>query len=167
MKKLFLLIAALAFVGAACSATSEGNFQIYMKDVPALYDKILVNITQITVHKAGGAAFLVSQESRTIDLIQLQSREEFITERHLDPGKYTEIRLITSSGQVVVGGKTYDMEIPSTEIKIPVQFDIINGQTTKIILDFNADASIEVHPTGDGSNKYILRPVIIVDSIVY
>jgi S-adenosylmethionine:diacylglycerol 3-amino-3-carboxypropyl transferase len=167
MKKLFLLIAALVFVGAACSSTSEGNFQIYMKDAPALYDKILVNITQITVHKTGGAAFSVSQESRTIDLIQLQGRQEFITERHLEPGKYTEIRLITSSGQVVIGGKTYDMEIPSTEIKIPVQFDIINDQTTKIILDFNADASIEVHATGDGSNKYILRPVIIVDSIVY
>jgi len=167
MKKLFVLIAALVFVGAACSSTTEGNFEIYMKDAPAVYDKILVTITQITVHKTGGASYLVSQESRTIDLVPLRNREEFITERHLDPGKYTEIRLITSSGQVVIGGKTYDMEIPSTEIKIPVQFDIINDQTTKIILDFDAETSIEVHPTGDASNKYILRPVIQVDSIVY
>jgi S-adenosylmethionine:diacylglycerol 3-amino-3-carboxypropyl transferase len=167
MRKIFVLTVALVLIGAACSSTSEGNFQIYMKDAPAVYDKILVNITQITVHKTGGAAYLVSQESRTIDLVQLQGHQEFIAERHLDPGKYTEIRLITSSGQVVIGSDTYDMEIPSTEIKIPVQFDIVNDQTTKIILDFNADASIEVHPTGSGSNKYILRPVITVDSIVY
>ena len=167
MKKLLALIASLVFVGAACSSASEGNFEIYMKDAPAAYDKILVTITQITVHKTGGAAFLVSQESRTIDLVPLQNHQEFITERQLEPGKYTEIRLITSSGQVVIGGKTYDMEIPSTEIKIPVEFDVVNDQTTKIILDFDGEASIEVHPTGGGSDRYILRPVIKVDSIVY
>jgi Domain of unknown function (DUF4382) len=90
-----------------------------------------------------------------------------MAERHLDPGKYTKIRLITSSGQVVTGGISYDMEIPSTEIKIAAQFDVLTDQTTKIILDFDADASIEVHPMGGGSNTYILRPVIIVDSIAY
>ncbi len=167
MKKLGAFIVGIVLIGVSCSTTSQGNFQIYMKDAPAEYDKILVNITQITVHKTGGAAFLVSQTSRTIDLVQLKGRQEFIAERHLDPGKYTEIRLITSSGQVVIGGDTYDMEIPSTEIKIPSQFEVLTDQATKIVLDFDADASIEVHPTGGGSDKYILRPVIKVDSIAY
>lgn len=166
MKKNTILIVALAILAAACSNKTQGDLQIYMKDAPLAVDQILVTITRVYVHQTGGADILASQEERTIDLIQLKGQQEFIVDRELDPGKYTEIRIVISSGSVVAGGVTYNLQIPSSEIKIPVQFDIIKDQTTKIILDFDADKSIEVHPTG-GGDEYILRPVINVDSISY
>ena len=40
----------------------------------------------------------------------------------------------------------------------------MRGGSTEILLDFDAEKSIEVHPTG-GGDEYILRPVITVVSI--
>jgi len=167
MKKYAILIVALIVLAAACSKETQGNIQIYMKDAPGDLEKILVIITSITVHQTGGAYILVSQEEKTIDLIQLKSRQEYIAVGKLDPGKYTEIRLIINSGSVVDAGVTYNLTIPSFEIKIPAQFDILKEQTTKIILDFDGENSVEVHPLGGGQNEYILRPVINVESISY
>jgi hypothetical protein len=167
MKKNTILIVVLTILAAACSNKSTGNFQIYMKDAPQNFEQILVTMTYIYVHHTGGADIAVLRIPKVIDLIQLKGRQEFIVDQDLDAGKYTEIRLIINAGSVVAGGVTYTCEVPSTEIKIPVQFDILKDQTTKIILDFDAENSIEIHPIGGGQNKYILRPVINVDNISY
>ena len=56
--------------------------------------------------------------------------------------------------------------IPSSEIKIPVQFKIEESGTVKIILDFEADKSIGVTKNKKKS-IYKLRPVIKVENISY
>jgi uncharacterized protein (UPF0216 family) len=77
---------------------------------------------------------------------------------------YTQIRLSISSGEIIIQGKSYQMIVPSEEIKIPVVFEIEEKEKTKIVLDFEVENSILV--TGTGENKvYILRPVIRVESV--
>ena len=48
----------------------------------------------------------------------------------------------------------------------PVVFSISEAGATEIVLDFDAENSIEVVHNG-GGDSYILRPVIIVKSISY
>lgn len=164
MKKVSLFILLALFVFSSCANKTTGNIRIYLKDLPIAADSIPVTISAVDAHKTGGAWLQVSTEMKTVDLILLRDRQDLIADVDIEDGSYTELRLITVSGKIVVGGKTYDLVVPSTEIKIPARFDIIKEGKTEIILDFDADKSIEVHPTG-GGNEYILRPVITVVSI--
>jgi len=164
MKKVSGVVLLALFVLSSCANKSTGNLRVYLKDSPIDADSILVTISAVDAHATGGTWLQVSTEMKTVDLILLRDRQDRIADVELEDGSYTEIRLITVSGRIVVNGQTYDLVIPSTEIKIPARFDIIKEGKTEIVLDFDAEKSIEVHPTG-GGNEYILRPVITVVSI--
>jgi len=138
-----------------------------LKDAPLNFEQIPVTLSYIYVQNTGGADFAVFRVRQVIDIIQLKSRQEYIVNLDIEAGKYREIRFIINAGSVVAGGVTYDCEVPLTETRIPVQFDILKERTTKIILDFDAENSIEIRPTGGGQIQYILRPVIKVESISY
>jgi len=163
-KKISWIVLLALFVFSSCANKPTGNLLIYLKDSPIDADSIQVTISAVDAHATGGAWLPVSTEMKTVDLIQLHDHQTPIADIDLDDGSYTEIRLLMVSGRIVVNGQTYDLVVPSTEVKIPARFDIIKEGKTQIILDFDADKSIEVHPTG-GGNEYILRPVITVVSI--
>jgi hypothetical protein len=61
---------------------------------------------------------------------------------------------------------SYDLKIPSNEIKIPVQFHIEESGDTQIILDFDAEKSIKISKQGK-KDIYNLRPVIKVVGVSY
>ncbi|NIO49237.1 MAG: DUF4382 domain-containing protein, partial [Candidatus Aminicenantes bacterium] len=80
-------------------------------------------------------------------------------------GTYTQIRLVVVSGQIVIKGEPpHDMTVPSSQVKIPLVFNIMEDASTEIVLDFEAEHSIHVVNAGL-SEKYILSPVIRVKSI--
>lgn len=83
----------------------------------------------------------------------------------LEEGLYTQIRLAVTSGTIVVSGVSHDLTVPSTEVKIPVDFEVMKGGATKILLDFDAEESI--HVIGTGSGKSMLTPVIHVESVSF
>jgi hypothetical protein len=167
MKKILFLALASAFLLSTCSTDTSGNLKLYLTDLPIPNaEKILVNISEINVHKTGGAFLTVWTGSKEYDLLKLRNEEKIILDKELEEGMYTQIRLVIEKGQVVVDSATHDMTIPSSEVKIPVVFNILKGGVTEIILDFETDHSIEVVKTGQ-SEQYILRPVIKVKSINY
>jgi hypothetical protein len=59
---------------------------------------------------------------------------------------------------------TYEMKIPSSEIKIPIQLKLEEDGQTEVVLDFDAEKSIHFHKKGN-KNSYTLRPVIKVEKI--
>jgi len=74
---------------------------------------------------------------------------------------------VVISGQIVFDGEPpHDMTVPSSEVKILLVFNIMEGGLTEIVLDFEADHSIHV-VNASQSEKYILSPVIKVKSIGY
>ena len=109
---------------------------------------------------------------------------ELLSETELEPGKYTQIRLFVTEASVVIEVESegdeksdsdvnnddivepapIDVEIPSgyqTGIKLIHPFEIIEGETTELTIDFDAEKSII--KTGNGNNgKYKLKPVIKV-----
>ncbi len=167
MKKIAVVFFGLALLLSACSTRRTGNFQVLLTDKPAIdAQAIIVNITEISVHKTGGAFVTAWTGTKTYDLLKLQSKEEELIDVDLAEGSYTEIRMVVDSGQIVVGGQTFPLTVPSSEVRIPVVFEVGSAGATRIVLDFDAEKSIEVGAAGQ-SGKYILRPVITVASVSF
>lgn len=168
MKKIIssLLSIFMILLLSGCSSRN-GNFQIYLTDQAIdNAEAIIVNISEISVQKEGEAFLTLWSGKQTYDLLQLANKEEEITDVTLKEGTYTQVRLIVDSGQITISGQTYDLTVPSSEVKIPVVFNVIESGATKIVLDFEADDSIQVVSPGQ-SGGYILTPVILVKSVSY
>jgi hypothetical protein len=76
----------------------------------------------------------------------------------VEPGKYTQIRMTVEKVEILFDGETELVEavLPSGKLKFVRPFDVIDGGTTIIKLDFIAEKSVTV--TGQG--KVIFRPVV-------
>ena len=140
------------------------SLEILLKDGPIDgLDAVVVTIESIELHKTGGPFFTVLDEPKTFDLLKLRTRTFRIARLDLDAGKYTQIRLIVSAGEVTVDGETHPLEIPSGEVKIIKPFTIPEGALGVMVLDFDAEESIHIVETGGG--RYILRPVVKIEEL--
>jgi hypothetical protein len=167
MKKLILFAISISLLLSGCTSDGTGNFQLYLTDQPIDdAEEILVTISEINVQKAEEGFLTVWEGAKEYDLLALRDKEALILETGLEEGTYTQIRLVVASGQIVIDGETYDMTVPSSEVKIPVVFNIMEDGFTEIVLDFEAEHSIHVVNAGQ-SEQYILRPVVRVKSISY
>ncbi|MDH4218487.1 MAG: DUF4382 domain-containing protein [Candidatus Aminicenantes bacterium] len=165
--------------GGGIGGSTQGSFILLMKDKPVEdAEKILVTVDEIRVHMASPESFIrvVLDEEKTFDLLLLKNKTESIVENaDLKTGHYNQIRMSVVSGEIVFleengeGGEKevkYDLEIPSSEIKIPVEFDMEADAKVTVLLDFDAEDSIKVTKQGK-KDSYKLRPVIKVVSVSY
>ncbi len=169
---ILLLILALVLLVMGCKAlqnNNSGKVNLYIKDTPIDLSKvehIYITISEVSAHKVGNGFIPILQEETTIDLKEVIDTKKLLASVDLEAGKYTELRLVVVKAEIVIEGTTYTLDIPSMEIKIPCVFEVEKDGTVNITLDFDAKNSIVVIGAGN-SGKYILRPVIIVESISY
>lgn len=167
MKKLILFALSVILLLSGCFSDRTGNFQIYLTDQPIdNADEILVTVSEISVHKEKEGFLTVWQGERTYDLLKLRNVEKILVDTELEKGTYTQVRLVIRSGEIGINDNNYDLTIPSSEVKIPVIFNIMEDGATEIVLDFEAEHSVHVVNAGV-SGMYILRPVIKVKEIRY
>jgi hypothetical protein len=168
MKKLILFAISLALLLSGCvSPDRTGNFQIYLTDLPIDdADEIWVTLSEISIQREDKSFLTVWSGDKTYDLLKLRNTEEKILDITLEAGTYTQIRLVVTAGQIVISSESHEMKVPSSEVKIPLVFNITADGETDILLDFEAEHSIHVVNAGQ-SEQYILRPVIRVESISY
>ena len=168
MKKLILFALSITLLLSGCvSSNGTGNFQLYLTDQPIdNAEEILVTISEISVQREEEGFSTVWSGEKTYDLLKLRNKEEKIIDITLEEGTYTQIRLVVTEGQIVIAGESHEMTVPSSEVKIPFVFNIMEDGSTEIVLDFEAEDSIHVVNAGQ-SEQYILRPVIRVKSISY
>lgn len=163
----------------ALTSASTGFLQVILKDNPiADAQNVFVTINKISVHKAceepNDCDFIIvymPAVPEKIDLLLLKNTPTKLFTATLEAGKYNQIRMSVVSGEVVfpsssLGGNgiPYPLEVPSDEIKVPVQFDITTAGTTNITLDFDAEKSVHIVKKGT-NDSYLLRPVIHVEGI--
>jgi hypothetical protein len=106
-----------------------------------------------------------------VDLIALKGKSILLASlEQLPSRKYTQLRIFLVEDQaiIVVDGEDYPLplNIPSvgqTGIKLIHPFEIIPGQITELILDFDAQKSI----IKTGNDEYKLKPVIGIISNYY
>jgi hypothetical protein len=115
--------------------------------------------------------------SRTCDLKRLTTAQDVLGTGPLPTGHYTEVRLVVSSAAIYFenpsagpvcaptmgepAGRSASLPIPSGDMRLNRQFDVMSTGITTILLDFDGDRSVK--DTGNGT--YIMTPVIGVVSV--
>jgi hypothetical protein len=158
---------------------AKGTLQIMVTDAPPEEEvtSIMVTVESVEVHKAAAqqeqsatnsttnstdekAGWLpldILAGNETFDLLQIQGIEEVLAVTELEAGNYTQIRMTISNVQVRLGdGDLQDVIVPSGSLKFIHPFDIVGGQTTALLFDFDAEKSVNV----TGSGQIIVKPVV-------
>jgi len=154
---------------------TTGTVEIHITDAPPREDvtSILFTASSVEIHKAvaeqeqeqqqaqeGEGEWLpldIIEGASTFDLLKIKGLDELFAMSEVEAGKYTQIRVTIEKVEVALGGgEPQEATLPSGELKFVRPFDVVAGETTEILLDF--DATKSVHVTGNG--KIIVRPVV-------
>ena len=171
--------------GSPSSPSGSGSLRVMLKDSP-FHDAsaVLVTFNEVSVHQDTDAdftplKFAADATSRTCDLLRLQkdNAQDVLGIGTLDAGHYTQVRLAVAEAKLYLGapstgdacgpglippaGTPIALTIPSGEVKLNREFDVPEGGTTLMSLDFDGDHSII--QTGNGS--YMMKPIIAVVSV--
>jgi len=104
------------------------------------------------------------------DLSLLEEQELVLATQDVPVGKYTQIRMTIEKVEVTYRKNgdeqdtTVEAKLPSGKLKFVRPFDVAEGETTSLILDFIADESVIF--TGAQKNdeaKVIVKPVVKLD----
>lgn len=150
-----------------------GIIEVRVTDDPPEYDVISIMVTVaeedgIKIHKAVGEEdndgwkTIPITGDNPFDLSLLEEQELVLATQEVLAGKYTQIRMTITMVEVTYRkyGDEEDTEVeaklPSGELKFVRPFEVVDGGTTIILLDFDADKSVTV--TGGG--KVIVKPVV-------
>ena len=178
-----ILSCALGSIACTNSPTSpsstNGNFKLMLKDSPFSDAKaVLITFTEVSTHRDGDGGFApLGTGQRTCDLKKLQASQDVLGAGTIQPGHYTQIRLMVSSAVIYFdnastgaacaptiaapAGRNTVVDIPSGEIKLNREFDVPALGATTMLLDFDGDRSI--HETGNG--RFMMSPVVAVEDV--
>ena len=92
------------------------------------------------------------------DLLEIKGLEEVLAVGELEPGKYTQIRITVGSVEVKFGDdeEYQEAQLTGGELKFVRPFDVVADETTILLLDFDAEKS--VNATGQG--EVHVKPVV-------
>ncbi|MFC1490834.1 DUF4382 domain-containing protein [Candidatus Latescibacterota bacterium] len=160
--------------------TQTGTLKMLLTDAPAEFKEVNITFSEIAVHfadgedysldtepadgdssaaKIAGTWIVINGEEQTFNLLELSNGvTALLGEQELTVGKYTQIRIVITDAEVVLDSTTtYPLTIPSGTLKIVSSFDIVEGEETELVVDF--DAARSVHTTGNGGT-YKLKPTV-------
>ena len=157
-----------AAVGAKFNG-STGTVRVHLTDAPldlATVSSVLVTLEGVTVYpsmlpeESETSPIAIMTDAVTFDLLTLTGgATELLAKADLPVGLYSRIRLlVTEASMTLTDGTEENLKISSQKVDIPIRFELRRDETTDVILDFQADASIQVNETAE--EKFILRPVV-------
>jgi hypothetical protein len=138
-----------------------GTLRVELTDDPTdQLEEINVFITGLTVKHAQNPVERITDEIGLIDLLSLQDTTQLLAAVGVEPGTYQFIQVDLDqerSDVVEIGEGHKPLKIASEEIKVLGGFEVREGGTTTVTLDFDAEASIRQQGNGD----WLLVPVIV------
>jgi hypothetical protein len=177
---------ALPSLSSVTPGTQSGKLVINITDAPPdlNIEKVMLTVSSVEIHVASNnveettsttteTTTETAAESndgwKTLDLnpnlvqpfnlLDYQSGlQALLADGELIAGKYTQIRMNVDKFEVILKGDPdpKDTKLPSNSLKFVHPFEIVGGQVTEILFDFDALKSI--NETGNG--KYMCKPVI-------
>lgn len=176
-----LALAASAGLLAACGGGSDsssgvGTLRLALTDAPACgYDEVNVTIDKVRVHKSAtatendaGWVDITLTQPMSVDLLKLTNGVlSELGSAQLEPGRYTQMRLMLASGAGAhmvkpTGSAATPLTVPSgmqTGLKLNVNIDVEADKRADFLLDFDACKSVV---RAGMSGRYLLKPVIAV-----
>ena len=139
-----------------------GLLQIFATDPPPPdLEAVLVEVREVEVHRAGGADsgwVTLVQEPVSFDLLRVADIAQLLGSKEIEPGVYTQVRLVVSKATVVANGIEYPAEVPGGRLRLTRPFRVEPGKTTALLLDFDGLRSVKV----TGANQFKLTPQVKV-----
>ena len=177
-RPLFLLAAVLFLSLSACSdgsgdagvtTSGTGHLEVRLTDAPidlATAQSVWVLIDSLTVTPEGTSdgddlsAIPLSMTPGEFDLLTLtDGATTLLASGDIPVGRYSKIRMHVSSARIVfTDGSEEPLKLESHKVDVPIPFELSLDENLQIVLDFDAQASIQVNETAN--DKYILRPVV-------
>lgn len=178
------LLVACGGGGGGGGGDGTGTLSVSLTDAPACgFDEVNVKVNKVRVHRSANAEggdsgwtdIIVDPNNNRFNLLELTNGlSEVLGNATLPAGRYTQLRLVldpnTDGAQlansvVPTGGTETKLQTPSaltSGIKLNGNFEITEGSTTALMLDFDACKSIVTKgsPGGNGNTGYLLKPVI-------
>ncbi len=160
------LLFGLAFVGCDWYGSDTGVVELWITDAPAEYE-----VTSIVIDFVDAAIQETDQEEWTYlemawltryDIIKLVGHEQLIASAEVAAGGYSSIRLSVEKMEVVLTGDMEMVIVPSEPYVFEQPFEVIGGETTIILLDFDVDKSVDITDEGDISIKPIENIIVSV-----
>jgi len=164
---------------------ASGTVEVYVTDAPPDKEvtAVLLTVSSLEIHRAkaemeqeqsgsgnqtqeqeqeggnGGEwiSINISDNMSTFDLLTVEGIEEFFGSSEVAAGKYTQLRLIVDKAEVTTADNVaQEASVPSKEVKIVRPFNVDGGETTTLLLDFDAEHSVVF----TGSGKVQIKPVV-------
>jgi hypothetical protein len=186
---LALLVAAVTCASCGDSVTSPsetgtGTLNLFLTDSPySDATAFLVTFSEVTAHRAGeaGSARIpfgdATSTMRTCDLKRLENAQDLLGVGSLPAGHYTQLRVVIAGAALYFdnpstgpacdriiqapAGRRSLVEVPSGEVRINQEFDIVAGANAVIVLDLDGERSV----IDMGNGRYQMTPVIGVVSV--
>lgn len=138
-----------------------GTLEVRVTDQPADDPtEIVLTVENVEVHRSGGDDTsgwqMVAAGPFEFDLLKLDGIEEILGDAELEVGRYQQIRLDVVSGRVQIQNGNRPIGVPSDKLRIVGGFEVVEGETTIVTLDFDAQRSIVFVPMRGPT----LRPVV-------
>lgn len=161
--------------GGGGSGTATGTLSLDVADakpmLPPGTKNVWITFEQVLAHRSGGGwiSLPLVQTPYTIDLLQFYdgNSTELVPPVSLITGKYTQIRIVISKAEIKIDNTTYQVTIPSENLKTDKNFDFVvtGGGAVDITVDFDLSKSIVVSGPA-GTHDYKLKPVLhIVETL--
>jgi hypothetical protein len=163
---------------APTPVATAGTLSVALTDAPACgFDAVNVTVNKVRVNTSatagdteGGWTDITLNPAKKINLLNLTNGLlETLGQTALPAGHYSQMRLVldanTGTGLAnsvtPTGGAETTLSTPSavqSGIKLVNGFDVAAGQTTNVVLDFDACKSVVTQ----GKGRYLLKPVVKV-----
>lgn len=160
---LFAVLLAVPFIYSCKKEQKNSPVQIYLTDVPTVYDSVKIHVKRIEVNilHDSTAWIPVSTKDTIVNLLDLQNGVTMLIAQGIVPqGTLKEVRFVLGADNyVVVNGTSHPLQAPSTEssgLKIKID-KRLNEVFNAFIFDFDASQSIT-----DDNGVYRLDPVIVL-----
>ena len=180
---LVLFVIVLAFMVAACqtsvdtgvniqvgsnsTSSGKGRAVIAITDAAANMESVSslkITVDDVRVHSATEGWVTLSSTPKTYDLLKLnaEGKQELLADAQLKHGTYDQMRLDISHVVVTDANGAHEAKLPSGQLRVNSKFVVDSDATSTATFDFKAYESL--HKTGEGNGKYILAPVMQVET---
>lgn len=128
-------------------ASNMGALVVKLTDAPVDLEHLNVTISSVSalrVEHDGETweelAFVNGVSEFYVDILKLQNVTRDLSITEIPAGNYTKLRMtVTQANATYSSGETVDLIVPPGHIDVIVHFEVKAGQTTRVIVDMQAD----------------------------